>query len=126
MEVEKRLEYISRQLGRLDIIQTLPKSEVSPDEVIDCAMDVRSAIMIYLAVNISRLSRKGNTTGLIIDTYLGIDFRDLVTKSGQEFSEAENDLQSAIQEFNSALSHFSHSISFTDRFRTFEEVKGEL
>ena len=53
-EVENRLEYISRQLGQLDIIKNLPESQLLSDELIDCAMDVRSSTLTYIAVHIRR------------------------------------------------------------------------
>jgi RecJ-like exonuclease len=51
-EIEKRLDYISQQLGQLQIIKNLPDVKVMSQTLINSAMDVRSAVMRYLAIQI--------------------------------------------------------------------------
>ena len=51
-EIMKRLDYISRRLGQLDIIRNLPDTEVLSEELINSALDVQSASMIYLTVHV--------------------------------------------------------------------------
>lgn len=51
-EIMKRLDYISRRLGQLDIIRNLPDTEFLSQELINSALDVQSASMIYLTVHV--------------------------------------------------------------------------
>jgi hypothetical protein len=56
-EIEKGLDYISRQLGQLQIIETLPSAEVMSQTLINSAMDVRTSVMRYIAIQIRHESR---------------------------------------------------------------------
>lgn len=64
------LDYISRQLGQLDIVQRLPDTGVPSDQLVNRAMDVLSASLKYLAVHIDRESARlgiiGNLSKLIL------------------------------------------------------------
>jgi hypothetical protein len=51
-DIEKRLDYICRQLGQLGIIENLPEVEVLSETLVNSAIDVRSSVMKYLATNI--------------------------------------------------------------------------
>jgi hypothetical protein len=51
-EIEKGLDYISRQLGQIQIIENLPTAEVKSQTLVNTAMDVRSSVMRYLAIQI--------------------------------------------------------------------------
>jgi hypothetical protein len=51
-EIEKTLDYIYRQLGQLTGIQSLPDSVVPPQALINRATDVKSAVLVYVAVHI--------------------------------------------------------------------------
>lgn len=51
-EIEKTLDYIYRQLGQLTAIQSLPDSVVPPQALINRATDVKSAVLVYVAVHI--------------------------------------------------------------------------
>jgi len=52
-EVEKKLDYISQQLERLKITEQLPENtNVPSDALINRAIDVRSASMLFLAAHI--------------------------------------------------------------------------
>lgn len=63
-EIEGQLDYISRQLGQLDLTKELPKAGVPPEHLMNCAMEVRSAVMIYLAVLIRHESKRGGVMGI--------------------------------------------------------------
>ena len=56
-EIEKGLDYISRQLGQLQIIETLPSADVMSQTLINSAMDVRTSVMRYIAIQIRHESR---------------------------------------------------------------------
>lgn len=62
IEIENQLDYISRQLGQLKITETLPDVDLSSQHLVNCAMDVRSAVMKYLAVVIRYESK---TSGVV-------------------------------------------------------------
>jgi hypothetical protein len=55
-DIEKTLDYISRQLGQLQITESLPTANVPSQALINSAMDVRSDVMRYLAVQIRHQS----------------------------------------------------------------------
>ena len=56
-EIEKRLDYIARQLDHLKVISQLPDSIVPTDDVVNRAIDVRSASLNYIAVHIRHESQ---------------------------------------------------------------------
>ena len=60
--MEKKLDYISRQLGRLEIIHRIPDAGVQSDQLINRAMDVLSSALSYLAVH---LRHEANRLGII-------------------------------------------------------------
>ena len=51
-EVERTLNFMYQQLEQLEILDTLPEELEQRESVVNRAIDVRSAAMIYLAVNI--------------------------------------------------------------------------
>jgi hypothetical protein len=61
-DVEKALEFIHYQLQQLEVINELPDSEVRPTALINRAMDVKSAVLTFIAVHIRH---EGNRLGLI-------------------------------------------------------------
>jgi len=69
-EIERELDYISRQLGQLDTVNNLPKLEVPSQNLINCAIDVRSAVMTYLSVQIRHELRHGGILGTLATLWL--------------------------------------------------------
>jgi hypothetical protein len=63
-EIEYQLDYISRQLGQLEVTEELPNAGVPSYHLINCAMEVHSAVMIYLAVLIRYESKIGGVVGM--------------------------------------------------------------
>jgi hypothetical protein len=51
-ELEKNLDFICQQLEQLEIVDVLPDDLQQREILVNRAMDVRSASMSYLAVNI--------------------------------------------------------------------------
>lgn len=51
-EIEKNLEYISRQLGQLRVIKELPDIDIPSGPVVNRAIDVLSSSLNYVAVHI--------------------------------------------------------------------------
>ena len=51
-EIEKKLDYISRELARVDVIKKFPNSDVEFVALAHRVMDVRSAVITYIAVHI--------------------------------------------------------------------------
>lgn len=62
-EIENTLDYISRQLGQLQITETLPTVNVPSHALFNSAMEVRSAVMRYLTVQIRHQSTALGLTG---------------------------------------------------------------
>lgn len=52
------LDYISRQLGRLEIIQRLPEIGAQSNQIANRALDVLSSALQYLAVHIQHESTR--------------------------------------------------------------------
>ena len=52
-EIEDTLDYIYRQLGRLHVLNGLPQSEIPSEALENRSRDVKSAAMVYIAVNLS-------------------------------------------------------------------------
>lgn len=58
VEVEKTLNFIHRQLGQLNVIHNLPKTEVPPTALINRSIDVKSAALTYIAVHLRYVTRR--------------------------------------------------------------------
>jgi hypothetical protein len=52
-DIEKTLDYIYRQLGQLRIINDLPNCGVPAQELRNRALDVKSGVMLYIAVHLA-------------------------------------------------------------------------
>jgi len=50
--VQKKVDYICRQLEQLNAIKDLPEADAQPEQVTNRATDVLTAIMTYLAIHI--------------------------------------------------------------------------
>jgi hypothetical protein len=57
------LEDLSQTFARLAVINDLPEDLKQREFVVNCALDVRSASMAYLAINIKHDSTLGGTAG---------------------------------------------------------------
>jgi len=64
-EIEDKLDFISQQLGQLRILDSLPRIAVSPDSLLNRAIDVRAACLLFLAIHIHRESQR---TGIFSKT----------------------------------------------------------
>jgi hypothetical protein len=62
-EFEKTLDYMCQQLGHLQIINHLPQDLNGLGTVVNCAMDVRSAFMVYLARHVQQQATPAGTIG---------------------------------------------------------------
>jgi hypothetical protein len=75
-EIERQLDYISRQLGQLDITKNLPNAEVPFQHLMNCAMEVRSAVMMYLSTVIRSESRSLGVIGIEREFHMLIRIRE--------------------------------------------------
>jgi hypothetical protein len=57
-EIEGTLSFISRQLGQLGVLQSLPVGNVPPDNLLCRAVDVRSAAFLYIAIHVHEESKR--------------------------------------------------------------------
>lgn len=62
-DIENTLDYISRQLEQIKIVDRLPGGLGQPNELVNRAMDVRSASMKYLTVHIRHMSKSFGVAG---------------------------------------------------------------
>ena len=58
------MDYISRQLGLLEIVNRLPDTGVEPDALVNKIVDVLSATLMYLAVQIRHESNRLGVLGI--------------------------------------------------------------
>jgi hypothetical protein len=75
-EVEKKLEYISRELGQLEIIQRLPEIGVQTNQIANRAMGVLSGALRYLAIHIRHESARLGIIGKALESPLSYVFRE--------------------------------------------------
>jgi hypothetical protein len=61
-EIEKTLDYIHRQLGQLEVTAHFPDALTPTTAVINRALDVKSAVLVYISVHIRHES---NTLGIV-------------------------------------------------------------
>jgi hypothetical protein len=61
--LEKILEDLSQTFARLAVINDLPEDLKQREFVVNCALDVCSASMAYLAINVKHDSTVGGTAG---------------------------------------------------------------
>jgi hypothetical protein len=66
-EIERELDYISRQLGQLDTVNNLPKLDIPSQNLINCAIDVRTTVMTYLSVQIRHELKHGGILGTVVN-----------------------------------------------------------
>jgi hypothetical protein len=123
LEIETRLDYISRQLEQLRIVERLPHSDVSAQALINSAMDVQSAVMNYIAIQIRHQSGSFGIVGIpkTVQGSLTLGKTATTFVKGDELGTAGTKLENAVGTFNSALSHFGHGVGF----KTFDTVEGK-
>jgi len=51
-KVEKTVDYICRQLAQLSVLESLPDGHVQPEQLMNRATDILSAVLTYLAIHI--------------------------------------------------------------------------
>jgi len=61
--LDRKLDYISRQLGQLAIVQDLPQISIDSEPLRNRATDVLSATLSFLAVNIKAQSNRFGMIG---------------------------------------------------------------
>jgi hypothetical protein len=114
-EVGKNIDYISRQLARLEVIERLPDAGVKTDQLVNRALDVLSASLNYLSLHIRHESGRLGILGRHIAIYqlnlLG-SMSSTFFSGEKDFNSVEKDLTSAVDEFNSSLSQFGHGVGF--------------
>jgi hypothetical protein len=60
------LEYMCQQFEQLEIVHGLPENLQQRESVVNRAMDVRSACMVYLAAHISHDATLFGTLGMLL------------------------------------------------------------
>ena len=122
-EVENILLHIYRQLGELNVVTDLPNTDIPPTALINRALDVKSAVLTYLAVHICHESSRLGIIGIFSffsPLFMLGNMASAIFKGTEDCDSARLELESAIQEFNSALSHYAYRIGF----KTFQRVEG--
>jgi hypothetical protein len=111
-EIEKNLDYISRELSRVKVsVKLANRDGVGLNYR---GMDVRSAVLNYLAVHIGRESKTFGIIGKCRVTFF-VNAGNIATtlvKGDVDCEAATQDLQAAVTEFNSALILLNASMTF--------------
>ena len=126
--MEKKLEYISRQLGQLAIIDQLPETKVQSNQVVYRAMDVLSAALTYIALHVKHESNLlgilGTSCYEIADQIAGIATN--IFRGEENFTAVKRGLKHAVEEFNSTLANFGLGVAFEVGPQTLKEVQYTL
>jgi len=80
-DFERTLDCMCQQLGQLRIVDRLPKDLDELEFIVNRAMDVRSAFMVYLGTHIRHQGTSAGTIG----SRPALHFVDLSRKSCQDF-----------------------------------------
>ena len=130
--VAKTLDYISRQLGQLEIIEKLP-SGFRPDKLMNRATDVLSTAFHYLDVHICREANRLGIIGKPYRMYIIFSYRysgnivEGIVKGDGDCESVEADLRGAVAEFSSTLTNFGFNVVFQHfemGTRTLDVVEG--
>src|SRR5271155_303377 len=99
------LDFMVQQLNRLSIVESMPK-DVDSAMVINRALDVRSACMVYLALNIRHEATPLGTVG-IMNQEFGLIHLGKVVKTfvlgDQKISDSTDYLKSWVDKYTTAL-----------------------
>jgi hypothetical protein len=111
-----------RQLGQLAIVADLPHDVDPSRALLNRSLDVKTAALVYLSVHIRHDGELGiiGMSAVCLDTYPQGNVAKAFFRGNKECDESRTRLETAVQEFNSSLSNFGHSIGF----ETFALVKG--
>jgi hypothetical protein len=122
-EIEDMLDYMYRQLEQLAVVNNLPNVVDPSKALLNRSLDVKSAVLVYLSVHIrheGELGIIGMSTVSLLEAYPEGNVAKAFFKGNKECDDSRTGLEKAVQEFNSSLSNFGHSIDF----ETFALVKG--
>ena len=102
------LDYISRQLGQLQIVRRLPDVDVQSEQLVNRAIDVISAALKYLAVQIRHSANPLGVLGMhcTISTNIIGNLGTTLVKGDSNRKSVEIGLERAVVEFNQVLQHF--------------------
>jgi len=95
-ELISTLDYICHQWEQLAILNSLPKDLEQRDFVINRALDVRSASMRYLAINIRHHSTSFGIPGKVVRVFFAGD---------EKYTDSKVDLEKCIDRYNKALAN---------------------
>jgi hypothetical protein len=122
----EKIEYISRQLAQLEIVKDLPDVDVNSDHLVNRAMDVLSASLMYMAIQIRHEAGYFGVPGELYSPILGLQvvgsIISVAVKGKDKLDPTEQTLKKAIDGFYNALSHFGHHVSF----KSFDEIRGKF
>lgn len=118
------LDYIHYQIGQLYVINDLPNSKVPSEAVINRALDVKTAVINHVAAHISHQTGRFGISGSSSLSSHAVNVIGHVARGfflgDRGYDSSKLKVKTAVQEFNSALTHFGHSVGF----KTFETVQG--
>jgi hypothetical protein len=124
-ELEQSLDYICQQMEQLSVVSDLPKDIEQREAIINRAMDVRSASMLYLAIHIRHdvipLGTVGIRLYLCYLIILGKVFSTFFS-GDSEISNSAACLKNSVDDFCKALDNFHVRVGI----KTYELVKGTL
>jgi hypothetical protein len=106
-EIANVLDFMSQQFASFSILEELPKDDAQRENVISCAVDVISASMAYLTVQIREHSRSG--LSVVVRSVLPIKAHAM-----------DQQLRASVDSFNRALS----LMNIKATLKTFELLEG--
>jgi hypothetical protein len=117
------MDYLCQQLGQLDIASDLPDNFHRREVVINRAMDVRSACMLYLASHIRHDATSFGTMGTICAPFIHLiagKVAKIFFTGDEPITDAASYLKSSIDSFNNALVNLNLRIVI----KVYELLKG--
>ena len=94
-------------------------AKLQSDQLINTAMDVFSACLMYLAIHIDHECNRLGVIGIAwFRTYVNVkgSIGTTVVKGQEAFANVETGLGNSVEEFHRTLSHYAHDV----QFRAFE------
>src|SRR5271154_3566571 len=131
-EVGEMLDFMVQQLDRLSIMESMPE-DVDSAMVVNRALDVRSACMVYLALNIRHKATPLGTVGILNQEFDLIHLGKVVKTfvlGDQKISDSTDYLKSWVDKYTTALTdvhaHVGMNLTYPLVKERNEMVRGNL
>jgi len=108
--MSKNLDYICSQLANLDVVEEVPENLPHRDRLVNRAVDVRSASMLYIAI---QLKHDQNSFGLagLVPRWFSLTIQGTVLKTiftgDKKIMDTETYLKDSVNEYNKTMNNMN-------------------